>query len=85
MRTIAILAMVAGLVCLPAQAQTSSQVVPGFLSTTGCPSLALTPCFVPYSIANPFPVVIVGSGPTTSTTIYAGVASESLVTPGGLY
>lgn len=40
----------------PAWAQTSNQVIPGFLTTSGCPSTATMPCFVPYSSSNPLPV-----------------------------
>lgn len=35
---------------------TAQQVQPGSLSTSGCPSSRLTPCFVPYSDTNPLPV-----------------------------
>ena len=31
-----------------AQGQTAQPVTPGYLTTVGCPSSALTPCFVPY-------------------------------------
>ena len=34
----------------------AEQVQLGYLSMTGCPSGALTPCFVPYSAASPMPI-----------------------------
>lgn len=52
---------------LPAHAQSSAQpVLPGFLSTSGCPSVNLTPCYLPYSNTNPLPVTSSGGGTTTA-------------------
>lgn len=43
--------------CLPAHAQsTAAQVTPGFLTTSGCPGGQFS-CFLPYSAANPLPVI----------------------------
>lgn len=40
----------------PALAQSTAQpVLPGFLTTTGCPS-GSTVCYLPYSVTNPLPV-----------------------------
>ncbi len=55
-----------------AQGQTAQPVTPGYMTTVGCPSSALTPCFVPYNPANPLPV----SGTSTvSGTVAAGPAA----------
>jgi hypothetical protein len=49
-----------------ARAQTAQQVVTGYLTTSGCPSTALTPCFVQY-----------GAGGASTVTIGAPLGSQS--------
>lgn len=60
-----------------AQSSTAQRVVPGYLSTTGCPSAALTPCWLPYGGASGMPVtaggynVIVSNTPTVQNAAYS--------------
>jgi hypothetical protein len=62
-----------------AQGQTAQPVTPGYMSTSGCPSAALTPCFVPYGS---------GGGPGESVTTNPGLRTAvpldiATVTTGG--
>lgn len=63
-----------------ARAQSSAQpVLPGFLTTSGCPG-SLSPCYLPYSDANPLPVTVSTSGSASPTT-----NSSSAITTGGTF
>lgn len=68
---IAAAALLAIFVAAPALAQSSTaqRTMPGYLSTSGCPSAALTPCWLAYSNANPLPV---GFGASTAAIGYVG-------------
>lgn len=47
-------------------AQTATPVVPGTITTSGCPSPNLTPCFVQNSSSNPLFTTLSGSGSTVT-------------------
>lgn len=59
---LALLAFVAPLATAFAQS-TANRVLPGVLTTVGCPSANLTPCWAPYSSTNPLPIT--GAGGTS--------------------
>lgn len=81
-----VLLLVACIVFGRAQAQTAAQVVPGFLTTTGCPSASLTPCFVPYSATNPIPVgpppgaIVTGNATGTTGAVVGTLAAAAAKT-----
>ena len=60
----------------PGYAQTAQQVLPGFLSTTLC-GTGLSPCWLPYSVANPLPVTGGGGGGSLSATASASPTAVS--------
>ena len=60
-----------------AQGQTAQPVTPGYMTTVGCPSSALTPCFVPYNPANPLPVTNTGSGGSVTQGTSPWVTSDN--------
>ena len=67
-----LVAVVLAAIGFGAQAQTAQQVVTGYLSQSGCPSVALTPCFVPF-----------GGGSTYNTIAASQTAQVLSATSGG--
>ena len=58
---------------------TATPVQPGYISTSGCHSPALTPCFIPYNAANPMPIT------GTATTPWITTGASSTITVGGTF
>lgn len=82
MRGFRFAAFLAGLLlAIPANAQTTAPmpVQPGTLTTSGCPSPNLTPCFSPFSATNPLPVT--GAAGTASLGYVGGYNAMVSNTP----
>lgn len=78
MKRIAIAAFVAFAgVLAPVSARAQQPVIPGYNETVGCGAFAPTPCFIPYSPSNPFPIsgnhtgIDVAITPTIQNAAYA--------------